>query len=100
METMTPPVSNIRRAARLELYGGLLVLMVGGMFYWMWKTDESGHGERVFLLLPVVGLVPFGVGAIIAGLAIRFRWPAARWYSAAPFLLTLIAVALVWMRLF
>jgi len=65
----------------------------------MWDTDTSGHGERAFLLLPVVVLGQFGLGSLLAGIALRYAWPGARRYSWLPFLLTAATLCAVWLGL-
>jgi hypothetical protein len=83
-----------------EFLGGAVVLAFAAVFYLAWHTDTSGHGERGFLLLPVVGLAPFGAGAILCGIALRFHWPGGRWYALAPFVFTAAAIWTCWMMLF
>jgi hypothetical protein len=89
-----------RHRGRLELLGGVLVSAFATLFYWMWRTDTSGHGERALLLLPVILLGPFGAGSMLAGAAVRYSWPKARWFSIAPFLFTAAAVFAFWIQLF
>ena len=78
----------------------MVVCAFAALFYWMWATDTSGHGERAFLLLPVVVLAPFGIGSLLAGVALRYSWPHARLYSAGPFVLTAAAILAIWVYLF
>jgi hypothetical protein len=76
------------RPGTMELRAGAVVLGFAALFYLMWYTDNSGHGERAFLLLPVYLLVPFGVGTLVCGIAERFSWPGRRWLPILPFALT------------
>lgn len=94
----SPDMRDPERKGRLELLGGTLACVFAALFYWMWGADTSRHGERAFLLLPVVVLAPFGMGALVAGAALRYSWPHAHLYSATPFVLTAAAVVTLWAR--
>jgi len=81
---------------RFELLGGMVVCAFAAFFYCGWAPDTSGHGERAFLLLPVVVLAPFGIGSLLAGAALHYSWPKAYLFSATPFLLTFTAILALW----
>ena len=89
-----------RRIGGVELRDGLIVLAFAWLFWFAWYTDHSGHGERAFLLLPVVLLAPFGLGVVVSGVAVRYQWPGRRWFALLPFILVAAAVAAVWVRYF
>jgi len=88
--------ADVPRKGRFELLGGMVVCAFAALFYWAWATDTSGHGERAFLLLPVVVLAPFGIGSLLAGAALWYSWPKAHLFSATPFLFTFAAILALW----
>ena len=99
-DSVSPSVGRRRRIGGAELRDGLIVLAFASLFWLAWYTDHSGHGERAFLLLPVVVLAPFGLGAVVSGVALRYRWPGRRWWALLPFILVAAAIAAVWVRYF
>jgi hypothetical protein len=60
------------------------LLAFGLVFYAMWLTDRSGHGEKAFLLLPAFGLLPLGAGFAVGGAAVWARVPGWRLLRWAP----------------
>jgi hypothetical protein len=97
---VSPESHRRQRIGEAELRDGLIVLTFAWLFWFAWSTDDSGHGERAFLLLPVVLLAPFGLGAVVSGIAVRYGWPGHRWFALLPFILVAAAVAAVWVRYF
>ena len=78
--------TDTRGDGRSEFGIGAGLLAFGATFYGMWLTDATEHGERAFLLLPVLGLVPLGLGFLIGGAAVWARvpgWRALRWAPVA-----------------
>jgi hypothetical protein len=99
-DSVSPKPHHPRRIGGAELRDGVIVLAVAWLFWFAWYTDDSGHGERAFLLLPVVLLAPFGLGAVVSGVAVRYEWPGRRWIALVPFILVAAAIAAVWVRYF
>ena len=100
LDSVSQSPQHQRRIGGAELRDGVIVLAVAGLFWVAWYTDRSGHGERAFLLLPVVFLAPFGVGAVVSGVAVRYGWPGQRWFALLPFVLVAAAIAAAWVRYF
>ena len=69
---------------RAEFGIGVGLLAFGLVFYAMWFTDHSGHGEKAFLLLPAFALIPLGAGFMLGGAAVWVRLPGWRLLRWAP----------------
>ena len=65
----------------MVMLGGV-ILALGILLVLAWKADDSGHGEKVFLLLGGAPLVLFGGSLVVGG---AFEWlslpgyPFVRW---------------------
>lgn len=80
--------------AALQLSTGLVVLACAGWFYVLERTPPPTN--FMGLMLFVILLAPVGLGLIISGLALKFRWPGWRMIQLVPWLT--LPLTMLWLQ--